>query len=86
MRLSSDDESPENESCIFLNEDGSQIEMPLTNNVKYAKVAAHFEEGVIYSPVIVAQSDESLSNSGGCNAGIFGIFILLTNIVLVKKR
>lgn len=86
MRLSSDDESPENESCIFLDKDGSQIEMPLTSNLDHVKVSAYFDSGVTYSPVIVAQTDESLSNSGGCNAGIFGIFILLSNLVLLKKR
>ena len=75
MRLSSDDESPENESCIFLDEDGSQITMPLTYNIKSAKIFEYFDEGVTYSPVIIAQSDESLGNSGGCNAGMFGIFI-----------
>ena len=89
MRLFSDDESSKNESCIFLDKKGSQITMPLTDNIKSAKVSAYFNEGVTYSPVIIAQSDESSespSNSGGCNAGMFGIFILLTNIVLVKKR
>ena len=74
-------------SGTFLNDDGEEITMPLTESLDHAKVLADFEQGKNYSPVIIAENEnENSGSNSGCNAGMFGIVILFAGVIFARKH
>lgn len=79
--------SSRNEACVFLNEDGSELTMPLIREIDYLKVAAYLEAGKVYTPAISTETSSGntenmgTSSGGGCESfttlwALFAVFII----------
>ena len=54
--------------------------MPVSQPLDHVRVTADFEIGKTYAPVVAVKSDTQEANSGGCNIGALGAFIIMMSL------
>ena len=64
----------------FIGDDGEEISIPLIESLDHVRVTANFEIGKKYAPVVAIKSDAQEANSGGCNIGALGAFIIMMSL------
>ena len=84
--------SSRNENCVFLNDDGSELAMPLTRETDYLKVATYLETGKVYAPAVFAETSSantenpSTSNGGGGCEAFTTLWALFAVFIIVMKK
>ena len=84
--------SSQNATYVFLNEDDSELTMPLTRETDYLKVATYLETGKVYAPAVFAETSSantenpSTSNGGGGCEAFTTLWALFAVFIIVMKK
>jgi uncharacterized repeat protein (TIGR02543 family) len=65
---------------VFIGDNGEEIQMPVSEPLDHVIITADFEIGKTYTPVVAIKSDAQDANSGGCNIGALGAFIIMVSL------